>query len=271
MGVSSSPAAAAAWGVQFGATQAISTQMPTATIPFGQNASISISPAIVFGSDAIGTGFNVSFNAQIGEHGSISFGYGYTNYSQAWGTSLPSLESRLFGAVQYGNWTVGVTRFDGGGTNQFSTYYGWSDGTWSMGFDEDFPYTDKYRTGALQIGYQVNDDLKLSAGFKVFTGDPNPKGLEHERLTSEKPIYDGIAKKSHFFNADGGEYRSGVVYGGMNYKGNNYQAGWSSENVRYTIQNKLIHNQTHDPYFPYIGYRAHYYFNTGAYNPFTLY
>jgi RHS repeat-associated protein len=270
MGVSSSPAFAAAWGSKYAAASAASSLMPSVNIPITDNFSVSISPTIIFGSEGFGIGGNIGLNYTSGTT-SVSIGYGITNYDRAWGTNQPTLESRIYGGVNTGNWSFGLTNFRGGGTNQMNWQVGFNDGRFSVYVDEDYKFSDKYRTGLLQIGYQFTDEFGLNTGFKIFTGDPKPDGNKKERLTEEMFDKDIKNRKMHEFNKDGSEYRSGILYGGFNVNGFNYQGGWSSERIRYAVQNKGIHNLTNDPYFPYVHYPAHYYFRVGSYQPFTHY
>jgi Bacterial toxin 23 len=265
-------------------------------IPLGRSASISISPSIVFGSESVGFGLNVVATASLGNGFTVSAGYGVTRYRNAWGINKPMSEHRFVGAASFSQngqqFTLGYTHFKGGSIDQNSLITTWSNGTFSASLDEDFMFgipvgeSDMYRTGAMRFTYKAGEDLELSAGFKIFTGDPDPDRDGNEKYTTDesstkrgKKILDGRTRGPQWFNADGGEYRSGILYAGFNYRGMGYQGGWSSDKVRYVIQNKIVHGflnwfkreKNELAYFPYIYYRPHYYFSIGAGNPFSLY
>lgn len=105
---------------------------------------------------------------------------------------------------------------------------------------------DRFRTGAgkLQLG-------PLHVGFSIFTGDP---GLLDEDRVEENGFYQNSKHGS-----DPNKYRAGIGY----VRFGPFSLGRDSEDIRYNIQNDIIHNNIGSPYFSYVNYPSRWYFQFG--------
>ena len=161
-----SPAAATV--LQVGMSQ-ISSHLPSVNIPIGSNASLSISPALVFGSGGFGFGANIGLT--VGTEGSsFSLSYGFTQYAgygptgeagSSYGKGF--LEQRLGADVTYGSkdFSVGIgsSTFWGGGTGQRTAHVGVAGSGWSFIYENDWLYGDN------KWSYPAGDGGKISGFF----------------------------------------------------------------------------------------------------------
>lgn len=148
-------------------------------------------------------------------------------------------------------------------------------------------YGDKYRTGALEIGYRTQEQTRLVLGFNTFTGDPEQGGVispeegalgRHGDYSLLRPdgtpvnardrsignAYVGIrglnlisedtTDFSHFLGLDNMQLR----------------IGWSSEEIRQVTQNEL-HNLINNPQIPLRDTPDKIYFQFGTNHGQTLY
>ncbi|MEO0866988.1 MAG: polymorphic toxin type 23 domain-containing protein [Cyanobacteria bacterium J06642_11] len=106
---------------------------------------------------------------------------------------------------------------------------------------------DRFRTGALELGYRTNDDVNLVLGFNVFTGDALDGGRDH--TIGPNGAYtltraDGTAVTA-------ADRSTGTIYGGarnldleddadfIGLDNMQLRLGWSSEGIRDTTQNRF--------------------------------
>jgi len=171
-----------------------------------------------------------------------------------------------------GTYSYGLTRF-GGNYSQTVGKAGFSVGRFSISTENDFlsGSGDKFRSAALSASYQVNDDVAITGGFKLFTSAPTGE-------VSGGYEINGKNRRVHTENSP--VLRNGIAYGGVNYKGRSYQFGYNSESIRARIQNGwhnimpyvfMYKDKTNVPHFKRMSYGSGYYFNYGIYNSFTAY
>ena len=257
-------------------TSSISSQLPSFNIPIGNNFTLSLSPALVFGTEGLGLGLNLSGTLNVGDF-SISAGIGFTGFES----------DKLLGRAAESRWFLGGGYDDGkdfgisyyrgsynsGHSSQVSGIVNLRVNEFSLGIDEDFfppPLADgedRYRTGAFRLGYK---DIFIQA--TIITGDPglgyNPKTNPDGRTTTDYPGYKH-GRYSHETNL----HRFGGLSAGFNYNGNTYEFGNTSEKNRVGIQHWIHRNITGDPYFPmfYESFPSRNYSFFGRYNPHFLY
>jgi len=245
---------------QMVASSAISSFMPSLTVPIGDNFSVSVSPALAFSPSGFSAGANISA----------------TYYSGDWTFTSG------FGASDKGNTMFsGATYFDRANSQYFSYYathfggphkqlvggLGYRKGDFSFRFENDF-FTqsgDKFRTNALEFGYR---DFVI--GTNLWTNDPAGEGSEvnssHSRLWG----------KNWFGN---GSWESGIVLSSPFYVGYRFGNGVTRIGIDHPGVQDMTQNFIHK--YTYFGKQNYYnvyshenallYYQSGYYNPFTLY
>jgi len=89
-------------------------------------------------------------------------------------------------------------------------------------YRRDLMFLDVYQ-------HQDNDDLSLNAGFSLWTSeDTDEPDTYITRNGNEKEFY--LYKKPSAL-------RNGNLFGGVNYSGNSYRAGYNSKGIRRGKQN----------------------------------
>jgi len=194
----------------------IGSHLPSFDIELG-NFSLSLSPALAFGSGGVGLGLNAGFNVKIGQ---FSYGrnYGFTFYSQygaintKGGTHDSGYEKRIGWGAKWENddliFAVGGTKFHG--------LYPQKTGYITAG-TQDINYTfdnDVKKIGPSWLSVPLGDNgdrfrsagnvLKLGeyeVGLLMFTGDP---GLDGE--SRFKPPYEGSKHGGYSTNEAGDNY-----------------------------------------------------------------
>jgi RHS repeat-associated protein len=231
-------------GAYSGFTAAISSNMPGIPIQVG-NFTLSVSPALIYGSHGFGAGLNFNANLQIGDV-SIGVSAGFTNFNSATGTGKVMSEFRTGAHTGYDNGKFGVTlattKFTGGSTGQRLGYARARVGDWSFSYENDgTPFShnlgdggDSYRTAAGSIGYQ-----DINATMRLFTG---ARDYSNNIQDESSPGWCGpLGKNCWNRKWAGGDainmYRMGAL--SIGYKG--YELGWNHDNVRFAFQNKLAH------------------------------
>ena len=253
-------------------TSSLSSQLPSWNIPIGNNFTLSISPALIFGTEGISMGINLAGSLKIGD---FSFGAG-ASFSGFESDLLlgRSSESRWFVGGGYDDGNFGVSYY----RNSYSKPAAQVTGllslrykAFSLSVDEDFfprPFADgqdRYRTGAIRFGI-----YDFYIGATIITGDPGKSGNRH---TAEYPNHN-----KGYYDQEINTHRFSGVGIGYKFNGNSYEAGLTGEVIRAGkngnggLQNGT-HNLTNDPYF--IGLKEQYplrpYSFYGKFNPFSLY
>ncbi len=241
----------------------VGSQLPGINIPIGDNASFSLSPAVMFGSTGFSIGVNAGFSINT-DLGSIGTSYGF-GFSQSNITGISGGYRRFgYGASLGGrdfNLQVGSSNFFGGGTSQETGYVGVGGKDWSIVNENDYMFGignsdagDRYRTAGFRASYK-----DFSIGLNLFTGAPAIDELGRRRSEELSP--------GRFQYIESGEkYRAGILYAG--YK--NYRIGVNGEPVRNYFQNHLIHKDGYKyPIFEVLNTRLYPYFSYQTLNPFT--
>jgi len=236
----------------------IGSHLPSFDIELG-NFSLSLSPALAFGSGGVGLGLNAGFNVKIGQ---FSYGrnYGFTFYSQygaintKGGTHDSGYEKRIGWGAKWENddliFAVGGTKFHG--------LYPQKTGYITAG-TQDINYTfdnDVKKIGPSWLSVPLGDNgdrfrsagnvLKLGeyeVGLLMFTGDP---GLDGE--SRFKPPYEG-SKHGGYSTNEAGDNPDSHRLGALYVAKGQYRIGYNSEAIRHTVQNRLIHTLSGSAYF----------------------
>ncbi len=196
-----------------------------------------------------GLGFDASFGVPKVLPLSYRRSIGATYYWAQYDNSFKGWEKR-----SGGEWTIGGifsvegTNYKSGSTSQTTTTLTIGGPIINLQYENDYMYDlnlpliphadggDRYRTAALRYNSGF-----ASIGFNLFTGDP---GLDPS--TKKKENRNG---QLYYVPNDNGDdpnqYRSGVLSFGFG----PFQIGRNSEAIRDRIQNKIVHNAVHVPYF----------------------
>jgi len=238
----------------------------------GDNFSLSISPSLATGTNGVRLGANAFASYRNGDF-SISGGYSFGRNFSSWDlseqmaearwSSISSISAGINGTA--GGFNLGLTKFGGNYPSTVGSV-GFSKGRFGFGHENDFlapNNQDRYRTGRLGFSWQATDDLTLTAGFEVLTGNG----------TSTVPISEGRRKEQYIEDV---QLRNGISSFGVQYRGNDYRFGWNSEGARAFIQNGW-HDSMHilgmknSPWFERMSYPSVPYTYFGNTNPFTGY
>ena len=250
------------------ALQALVAQIPSLNVDLGSGFSLSLSPAIAFGTNQFSLGLNVG-----AAYNSENFGAGISltglYNGNSVGTGGKSLEGRFGYGVRVGsdnglNFSLYSTKFSA--TNGSSQQVGGA----SLGYkgfsaryenDEFFKLNplmadggDRYRTNAVQLAYG-----DISINLNMFTGDAGLSRSDRETTKNAQGIPTYIEKTP--------QYRLGAL--AVGYK--NTRLGINSEGVRNEFQNKFAHkNGRKYPIFQVLNNNVNFYFNHGTRIKFTL-
>ncbi|WP_323028415.1 polymorphic toxin type 23 domain-containing protein [Gelidibacter japonicus] len=253
----------------------LSAVTPSANIPISNNFSLSLSPALAFGSSATGIGANASLNANFGDF-SASYGYGASYFGKSTGTGKAGYETRNSWSASYssGDFSASLysTNFSSGETSQKVGGIGVGIGDFNARVENDFlpgltkwsgnrigDDYDRFRTAAVQIGFK---DFK--AGFNLFTGDPSLDEGSYNGHDGAS-INGSYSSNGSYMGSNANKYRLGAAYFG--YRGN--RLGVNSESIRNSIQNGL-HDIIGSPRFPVLNIPNSFYQQYQTNNPFTL-
>ena len=251
-------------------TSGASNHLPSWDISLGGNLSLSISPALVQGTDGIGLGYNAALGYQGDDGLNLSLSIGGTHYKRAPGSGLSGFEGRFgYGAGYAGEKFqigVGSTYFASGTTSQLSGYGYIGGGNWRLTYENDTwapvpglivpggPESDRYRTAALRLDITGGDLAGASTGLSLYTGQAS--GATYTDPNGKRVFSGGGANK----------YRMGVLYAG--YK--NLRIGYNSEkHIRGPIQNGF-HNLFSYPHFEVLNRPDRFYGGYYSSNPNTL-
>ncbi len=251
-------------GAIFGVNGVIGSAIDTFTfgyssldIPVTDNFSITLSPALVVGSDSSSIGINATGNLELGDFTiSASLTGSYNNAAEG---------SGLQGYSGVG--TLGVNYDDGNfGISLSSSYFtGISGATEKSGRQrvgslglryKEFGFTyendgtpfqwiklgdggDSFRSAAGSISYgDYTVGMNLFTGYRSYEGDPDEfdKKAEWQVVNAKDPDFP-VTYKYRLVNEQGTKHRMGALY--LGYK--NLRTGINSERVRHAFQNKFAH------------------------------
>ena len=258
----------------------MNTTMPDPmSVQINDNWSFSVNPSFFYSTEGFGAGIIAGVHYTDNEHISVTV-YGSFQYGEGYVSGIPGTEYRIGGQFTLygkkgGYISIGYNHFFSGETSQNDWVLGFGGKKWSFQFEEDYKFSDKYRTGAAQFGYKYNDDIELSFGFKAYTGKPKD-GLYR--------FYNHNGKIERcYINPEAYKYLSGVLYAGVNYKGMTFQAGMNSEKIRgffqngiHSMMNNLSHSNGTPEQVPHFYERPNlnpnsFYYNFGKMSPYSLY
>lgn len=164
----------------------------------------------------------------------------------------------------------------------------------NLRFENDFDplrilgdYGDRYRTGAVEIGYRMQDQTRFVVGFNTFTGDPEQGGIisPEEGALGRHGDYSLLKPDGTPVNAR--DRSIGNVYIGarglnlveedvadlpyvLGLDNMQFRVGWSSEEIRQITQNEL-HDLIDNPQIPLRDAPERPYFQFGTNHGQTLY
>jgi len=146
-------------------TSTISSFMPSMTVPIENNFSVSMSPALAFSPCGFSAGVNMSATYTTGDW-ALSGGYGVNNtgHRLSGGTSYYDRTNNQY-------WSGALSHYGGGNDNQFMWQAGWNKESAHIALNEDYGFSDKYRTFALEGGTN-----NISIGTMLYT---TPHGNEY--------------------------------------------------------------------------------------------
>lgn len=249
------------------AASTVSSFMPSLNVPLGNNVSVSVSPAIMFGSTQKGLGVNVSGTFQY-EGFNATLGARFMSYGSNYGGG--GVEGLEYWALGYDNGTSGISYsssyYTSGETSQQLGAVNIRHNDFALTYQNDYMFGlpadggDRYRTAAAQLSWG-----NFSAGVNLFTGDPGLSGADRETdIINGKRTY-----VSNIYRDNPNKYRAGVGYVGYG----NMRFGRNSEVIRNLAQNKFAHDVMtggKSPYFKFLDNQPTNYFSVGSYHPYTL-
>jgi RHS repeat-associated protein len=255
------------YGANMVAASTVSSFMPSVNVPFGDNVSVSVSPAIVFGSTQKGLGVNVSGTIQY-EGFNATLGTRFMSYGSNYGGD--GIEGMEYWALGYDNGTSSISYsssyYSSGETSQQLGAVSLRHNDFGFTYQNDYMFGlpadggDRYRTAAAQFSWG-----DFSAGVNLFTGDPGLNGANRQtEMIDGKATY-----KMNGFGDNPNKYRAGVGYVGYG----NMRFGSNSERIRNIAQNKFAHDFItggKSPYFQVLNINRSNYFSVGTSHPYTL-
>lgn len=148
-------------------------------------------------------------------------------------------------------------------------------------------YGDRYRTGALEVGYRLQDRTRLVAGFNTFTGDPEQGGVISPQQGASGKYGDYSMLRANGTPVNARDRSIGNAYLGVRgfylEKGETetipnslgldnmqFRVGWSNEEIRNLTQNSL-HDLIRNPRIPLRDVPGKPYFQFGTNHGQTLY
>jgi hypothetical protein len=176
-------------------------------------------------------------------------------------------------------------------TSQRVLGFGLNIGKFNLRFENDYDlfkilgdYGDRYRTGAIEIGYRTSEKTNFVTGFNIFTGNPEQGGIISPSQGASGKHGDYSLIKPDGSSVDGRDRSIGNAYigvRGLNLKERDVSSllgfdnmqlrlGWSSEGIRNAIQNNF-HDLIANPRIPVRDIRGKFYFEFGANHGQTLY
>jgi RHS repeat-associated protein len=248
------------------ASAAISSMLPSISIPVGDNFCVNVSPGVGFGSGGLVGGVNVSGTYNDGTT-VVSGGYGVTGNSSSW--SIGAMHNGYGGSyyrTSYGD-AIGP---DGRSNSQVVGGIGLNFNKVSVRLENDFfgDGYDRWRSNALEIGIG-----NFVFGTNLYNNFPGPQpGGENQDVVN-------LPDRRGNYNTDGyGAWRNGKVYNSPWYagyrSGNNVTRwGYSHPSAQDWTQNnvhRLVPFGRQNYYVDYTEFTSGPYMYSGFYNPYSL-
>ena len=178
-------------------------------------------------------------------------------------------------------------------TSQRVLGFGLNIGKFNLRFENDYDplkilgdYGDRYRTGAIEIGYRSPQTTNFVTGFNIFTGDPEQGGVispsqgasgKHGDYSLLKPDGSPVDSRDRSIgNAYLGvrglnlELKDEDVSSLIGFDNMQFRIGWSSEGIRNVIQNNF-HDLIANPRIPVRDVQGKLYVQFGTNHGQTLY
>lgn len=145
-------------------------------------------------------------------------------------------------------------------------------------------YGDRYRTGAIEIGYKISETTNIITGFNIFTGDPEQGGIvsssqgtlgEYGYYSLLKPDGSSVDSRERsignaYFGVRGLNLEDEDLSSFLGFDNLQFRVGWSSEDIRDTIQNSF-HDLIANPRIPVRNIPGRLYLELGTNHGQTLY
>ncbi|MCK9452643.1 MAG: polymorphic toxin type 23 domain-containing protein [Bacteroidales bacterium] len=256
-GVGNNYAATVALGYsgRYVASAAISSVMPSISIPVGDNFNVNVSTGVGFGSGGLVGGVNISGTYHDGTT-VISGGYGVAGNSSSW--SIGAMHNGYGGSYYRTSYSGSMSQVVGGVGLNFNKV--------SVRLENDFfgDGHDRWRSSALEIG--IGDFV---FGTNLLNNDPAGENQDIVNLPDRRGNY----------NTDGyGAWRNGKVYNSPWYagyrSGNNVTRwGYSHPSAQDLTQNnvhRLVPFGRQNYYVDYSEFTSGSYMYSGFYNPYSL-
>jgi len=197
------------------------------------------------------------------------FSYGGTNVFT--GNSTPGGGRSYFGITYYDDihnlgFSAGITHF-GGAHSQYNLYVGGWIGDFSATTTNDFLFSDKYRTAALEFG--IGD---FSGGFNLYTTSPPEKEYKSDpQMGGDENWISPIHGKPEHGTYSSGERIYAALYIGMRIGKNVSRIGVDAPWAQDGIQN-FAHKKLGYPFFNTDkGPPSRMFMQSGNYFPYSLY
>ncbi len=254
---------------QFALQSAVS-QIPGVNINLGSGFSMSLSPALMMGTQGYSLGANVGLEYSNGSFNiGLSSGLAYGNSNI---TGRTGWDTRIGGGAafdsKYFYMSLSTMQYNSDITSQRTGTIGLGGGGFKVHYENDYHVGgltdklrlsdggDRFRTAALMMSYG-----DVSLGFNLFTGDPqNSEGLRpFKNINDHNTYYDNTSDK----------YRLGALY--LGYK--HIRFGANSERIRHVIQNRFAHDILtggNAKWFRVLNNNWGSYGYVGSFNPFSL-
>lgn len=257
------------FSARYAATAALSSIMPSISIPVSSNFSVTVSLGICFSPSGLAGGASISLTYFKGKNSyTLGFGGG-TNYV-AWGISA-SFNNGGFGIGYHRSYYGDAIGPDGNPNPQVVGGLTISSNKFSFRIENDFlafQGHDRWRSNAVELGFFGGDVVVGTSLYNNFRKEGDPV------------IYEEYSHKNGQFGrwVDGQTYNS-PFYLGIRSGNSISRIGYSHKSFQHAFQNVFVHKSGfagiapfgHANYF--MDYNSFYkgsYFSYGYYNPFSL-
>ncbi|MCL2651433.1 MAG: polymorphic toxin type 23 domain-containing protein [Candidatus Azobacteroides sp.] len=279
LGFNTMGASSAMSGWQFAgynaANTAVSSFMPSASIPINDHFTLSVSPGFMFGPTGATAGINYGLTYQYKDF-AIGAGFGVSNAYTAWNVSAMDTRTGYglgYGQTHYGASEIMGHQFGAQTTGTIIGYFNHNSLNWTN--DATGDTEDRWRTNAVELTIG-----KWSVGTYLYTNygkqDSGPDEYGSVLDRNENCIPPIVGKNK---DPDLATWRNGRSYYAplwIGYRNGNQvtRVGFSHPMVQNLTQN-LIHKFTwlgHQNYYMmYDEFKTGGFYSTGTYNPFSLY
>ncbi len=241
------------------ASSAMSSILPSVSVPLGDNFSVNVSPGIGFGSGGFAVGVNASATYNDGTT-VVTGGYGATGNSSSW--SMGATHNGYGGSYYRTSYSGSNSQIVGGIGLNFNNV--------SVRLENDFfgDKHDRWRSNAIEIGIG-----NVVFGTTLYNNFPGPQsGAENQDVVN-------IPDRRGNYNTDGyGAWRNGKVYNSPWYAGyrsgsNVTRLGYSHPSAQDLTQNnvhRLVPFGRQNYYVDYSEFTSGPYTYSGFYNPYSL-